>query len=233
MPQAAVMRDLFDRVAGRYDLANKVLSVGSDSGWRWAVAREVLRDNPRMILDMCSGTADQVLAIRASKDFNGCVVGADISREMMLVGIGKLRRQGYDAPMVLSDAHGLGLGSGVFDCITLCFGVRNFERIVDGLKEMGRVLRPQGKIVILEFTRPANRFLWALYRQYLTKILPFIGGLVTGQRAAYRYLASSIDSFLTPAQLAARLEEAGFSQVRHQFLSAGIVAITTAIKKEI
>ena len=227
------MRDLFDRVAGRYDMANKVLSVGSDTRWRRVVAQEVLRGNPRTVLDMCSGTADQVLAIRASKDFNGRVLGADISREMLLLGIEKLQRHGYAAPMVLSDAHDLGMRSGVFDCVTLCFGVRNFDRIVEGLKEMRRVLRPQGKIVILEFTRPANRFLWALYRQYLTRVLPWVGGVVTGQRAAYRYLASSIDSFLTPAQLAARVEEAGFTQVRHTFLSAGIVAITTAIKKEI
>ena len=229
MPQAVVMQELFDKVAWRYDLVNRVLSAGSDKRWRKAVVLEVLRDNPRLVLDVASGTGDQCLAIEAAKDFKGRVVCTDISWEMLRRGRGKSRRK---SAAVLADAHRMAMRGGVFDCATICFGVRNFDNIVDGMKEIARVLRPGGKIVVLEFTRPSHPLVWKAYRWYLTKILPAIGGALSGQTDAYRYLASSIEGFLTPPQLASRLESAGFSQVRHRFLSAGIVAITTAIRKE-
>ena len=231
MPQAAVMRDLFDRVAWRYDLANKVLSLGSDRRWRGAVAREVVRDNPKLVLDVCSGTADQILAIQKRKDFGGRVMGLDISPQMLRRGQEKLRCLGQAGEAVLSDVHDMPWREAIFDCVTICFGVRNFSDMDQGLKEIARVLRPGGKIIILEFTPPANPLLGSIYRFYLTKILPRVGGVLTGQGDAYRYLATSIEGFLTPGQLTCRLEASGFVRTQHRFLSAGVVAITTAEKR--
>ncbi len=232
MPQASTMRSLFDRVAGRYDLANRVLSAGSDVRWRHAVAREVIEDKPALVLDACSGTADQALAILDEENFHGKIVCADISWEMLRRGCEKMKDRKHDPIAVLSDMHRVALRKGIFDCITLCFGVRNFDNVVEGLREMGRVLRPAGKIVILEFTRPKNPWIWRMYRPYLTKVLPCIGGMLTGQRDAYRYLASSIEAFLTPDQLGQCLESAGFQDVRHRFLTSSVVALTTARKKK-
>ena len=230
MPQAAVMRDLFDRVAGRYDLANRVLSAGIDVRWRRAVAQEVMRNHPQAILDICSGTADQAIAFR-EQGFKGTVICTDISGEMLRLGRKKCDKKNIGHAAVLSDVHHLALRGGIFDCATICFGVRNFDDIAGGLKEVGRVLRPGGRIVILEFTPPASVVTKSLYQAYLTKVLPWIGGLLTGQRTAYRYLASSIQGFLTPEELGVRLESAGFAHVRHRFLTSGVVALTTAHKK--
>ncbi len=241
------MRMLFDKIAWRYDFVNEVLSFGSTLRWRRAAAREVVWDNPRWVLDVCSGTATQSLAICRNKDFGGRVVCADISWEMLRRGRDKLRARlsrhnatGFvcGAPpgrqeagfSVLADVHHLALKAEMFDCATACFGVRNFEDMPGGLKEIARVLKPAGKIVILEFSRPSHPLVWRAYRWYLKNVLPAIGGFLTRQAGAYRYLASSIDGFLTPRQLAERLEEAGFTQVRHRPLQAGIVAITTAVK---
>ena len=231
MPQAATMRDLFDRVARRYDLTNRVLSAGSDVRWRRAVVQEVLRDNPQRVLDACSGTADQAMAVAEEKNFHGTVICTDISLEMLLRGAEKIRQNHQDPLAVLSDVHRLALQANVFDCVTVCFGVRNFDSIVEGLKELRRILRPQGKVVILEFTRPAHPWVRRLYHEYLTKALPCIGGILTGQFGAYRYLATSIEGFISPQELTERLESAGFVDVRHRFLTLGIVSITTARKE--
>jgi len=227
VPQAAQMQDMFDLIAKRYDLVNRITSCGRDTVWRRAVAREVSQDNPRLVLDNCCGTAHQARILLEEKNFHGTVAGADISWNML--SLGAQRVTGRYLPLQ-SDAHHLALKEGTFDCVTICFGVRNLNNISEGLREMARVLRPGGKIVILEFTRPANRFLWVFYRTYLFGVLPLIAGILSGQRNAYRYLASSIEGFLTPAQLGARLTRAGFTHVEHRFFSLGVVAITTARK---
>lgn len=230
MPQAVTMRNLFDRVAWRYDLANRLLSAGSDVRWRRAVAQEVIKDNPDRILDACSGTADQVLAIQEQKGFHGKVIYTDISLEMLRRGKEKLDPKGRDSLAILSDVHRIAFHDEAFDCVTLCFGVRNFQNIIAGLGEIARVLRLQGKIVILEFTRPTHPLVRRIYHQYLTKALPWIGGMITGYKDAYRYLASSIEEFITPDELTECLESAGFVDVHHRFLTSGIVAMTTAKK---
>ncbi len=278
--EATRMREMFDRVAWRYDLVNRVLSAGTDRRWRSAVAEEVVQDHPALVLDACSGTGDQALAIARHPAFTGKIVCSDISWEMLQRGKMKMLRtnipsrswsplrthsaslaQGPSAieaavslrrtrsmgarsfstsrakeylfaTYVLSDVHELVFRENTFDCATVCFGVRNFEDLTGGLGELHRVLRLGGKLIILEFSKPQNRVAGKMYGWYLSSLLPAMGGMLSGQGDAYRYLASSIKGFLTPPELTHHLEESGFVQVKHRLMTSGIVALTTAVKKK-
>ncbi len=226
--EATRMREMFDRVAWRYDLVNRVLSAGTDRRWRSAVAEEVIQDHPALVLDACSGTGDQALAIARHPAFTGKIICSDISWEMLQRAKTKIEMP--LAASMLSDIHALAMRENIYDCATVCFGVRNFGDLAGGLGELHRVLRPGGKLIILEFSKPQNRVAGKMYGWYLSSLLPAMGGMLSGQGDAYRYLASSIKGFLTPPELTHHLEESGFGQVKHRLMSSGIVALTTAVK---
>lgn len=216
------MRGMFDRIAPRYDLLNRLLSAGTDVRWRRrAVSRLGLRDRER-VLDLCTGTADVLIeALGQVAGSRGW--GLDISEAMLRLGAGKLRsRAGAGrSALCLGDAESLPFVSGGFDAAIVAFGIRNVARPEVGLAELRRILRPGGRLVVLEFSLPEG-LLGRVYRLYFTRLLPAIGGLVSGDPGAYAYLPASVERFAGPAQLTALLREAGFDAVEASPLTGGV-----------
>ena len=227
--KARFVRRMFGRIAGRYDLGNRVLSLGRDQAWRRRAVAVLAPEPHEVMLDIGAGTAD--LALELSRHVR-TVVAADFSQPMLDVGLQKARkaRRESNIAFVMSDAMGLPFPEGSFDGVTSAFTVRNFARLEDGFGEMCRVLKPGGRMLSLEFTRPASNLLSFLYRPYLNRFLPFIGGRITGDRSAYAYLAESINDFPAPDELAACIRRAGLRQVEYRLLNFGTVAIHLAYK---
>ncbi len=221
---AAWVRGMFARVAHRYDLANHLLSFNIDRHWRAHTVRRIraVLDRPEArVLDTCCGTGDLVLAIeRASR---ALVAGSDFCHPMLVAARGKTR-----APLFEADALRLPLADGSLDLVTVAFGFRNLANYEAGLREMRRVLKPGGMAAILEFSTPPNPAFRALYNFYSRRILPWIGGAISGSRDAYRYLPESVRKFPAAAQLADDMRRAGFVDVRYEYLTGGIVALHLA-----
>ena len=227
--RARFVSRMFGRIAGRYDLGNRVLSLGRDQAWRRKAVALLDPAPDDTVLDIGTGTADLALelACRARK-----VVAADFSRPMLEVGLRKargVRREGAIA-FVMSDAMGLPFPDAVFGGVASAFTVRNFPRLDDGFGEIYRVLKPGGRMSCLEFTPPASGLVNFFYRPYLSHLIPFIGGRITGDRAAYAYLAESIKDFPGPEELAASIRRAGFGRVEYRLLNFGTVAIHLGYK---
>lgn len=209
---------MFDRIAPRYDLLNRLLSFGIDQWWRHraiAALREALADRPPdRLLDVATGTAD--LALQAAETFGGAEVrGIDIAEEMLRLGRRKVRRREVEHRVHLErgDAAALPYGDATFDGLLVAFGVRNFEDLDAGLGEMYRVLRPQGVLVVLEFSRPRVPVFRQLYAFYSRHILPRIGRLISGDASAYRYLPASVEAFPDGPAFLRRMQQAGFHTV--------------------
>ena len=224
-PERAAVRSMFDRIARRYDLLNRVLSAGIDVRWRRAGVDLLELERPARILDLATGTADLLVeALRRDAGHRG--VGVDLSEQMLRRGAAKLRRRGLDARARLAagDAEALPLPSSSFDAATIGFGIRNVGNPAAALAELHRVLRPGGRLVVLEFSRPPG---WrgALYRRYFEGVLPRIGALVSGDSGAYSYLPASVERFPAPEAFASLMERAGFSGVRWRLLTGGIACL--------
>ncbi|MCU1623641.1 MAG: bifunctional demethylmenaquinone methyltransferase/2-methoxy-6-polyprenyl,4-benzoquinol methylase [Frankiales bacterium] len=212
---------MFDEVAARYDLTNAVLSLGQDRGWRTAVARALdLRPGQR-VLDLAAGTATSSAALAKS---GATVVGCDFSLGMLREGRGK----GVD--LVAGDALRLPFADGSFDAVTISFGLRNVASAVDGLRELRRVTKPGGRLVVCEFSHPTWKPFRTVYVEYLMKALPAVATKVSSDPAAYVYLAESIRAWPDQAALAAVLEEAGWAGVEWRDLTGGIVALHRATR---
>ena len=212
---------MFDEVAARYDLTNAVLSLGQDRGWRTAVARALdLRPGQR-VLDLAAGTATSSAALARS---GATVVGCDFSLGMLREGRGK----GVD--LVAGDALRLPFADGSFDAVTISFGLRNVASAVDGLRELRRVTKPGGRLVVCEFSHPTWKPFRTVYVEYLMKALPAVATKVSSDPAAYVYLAESIRAWPDQAALAAVLEEAGWAGVEWRDLTGGIVALHRATR---
>ncbi len=223
------VRDMFDNIAPTYDRLNHILSANIDKLWRRRVVRIVRRMHPHRILDVATGTGD--LAIMMARKIEGCrILGVDLSEQMLAIAREKVAARGLDEHIMLSvgDAEHLDLADGCVDVITVAFGVRNFENIEQGLREMRRTINEGGHIVILEFSTPQNKLFGALYRWYSHKVLPFIGRLVSRDGAAYDYLPSSVDEFPKPERFMEMLREAGFKNCKARSQSLGIAQIYTA-----
>jgi demethylmenaquinone methyltransferase/2-methoxy-6-polyprenyl-1,4-benzoquinol methylase len=218
---AGFVREKFARVAPRYDLLNSVLSLGIDASWRRAVARELPVARYRLILDVCAGTLP--LSRELLKDRGRQVIALDFCRAMLAQG--RDREPSCPIPLLCADGQVLPLRPATVDGATVAFGVRNLARPELGLAEMQRVLRPGGRLVVLEFSRPQSPVFGPLYRLYLRRVLPVVGGLISGDREAYGYLASSIGAFMEPAELAGLMRRVGFGNVRHRPLTMGIVTM--------
>ncbi len=221
---------MFGDIARHYDLLNHLLSANLDRRWRRATAGE-LSDGPLdQVLDLCGGTGDLTLEL-ARRTPAGSIVCCDFSHPMLARADSKFRRSANGNRCILLEADGLRLpfGNATFDAVTVAFGVRNFSDLQTGLAEIHRVLRPQGRLVVLEFSRPAGPILSRAYGFYLRRILPLLGNGATGG-GAYTYLARTIADFPEPARLAGRIREAGFGACGWKCLTGGIVAVHTAHK---
>ena len=217
------IRKLFDNIAPDYDKLNHILSLNIDKGWRKKAVREIADiDKPIKVLDVACGTADFTIEIARKAASGSEVTGVDISEGMLAVGKEKIRKAGVSAELYIADCEALPYEDRTFDRISVGFGVRNFEHLDLGLKEMYRVLKPEGKLVILELSVPSNPVIRWCYKLYFLKILPAIGGLVSGDRGAYEYLPASVLRFPAPDKFIQMMNSAGFDTVEHTPLTFGI-----------
>ena len=226
----AEIAGMFDRIAGRYDLLNRVLSAGRDRVWR-ARAVEALRlQGGETVLDLCTGTADLLLALAPPGGGAGRVVGVDFSTEMLRLGHRKVRRSTARGALTLlrGDAERIPLGDASVDGVTIGFGIRNVRDRVAALAEVRRVLRPGGRLAILEFGTPGPAPVRAVYLWYFQRLLPLIGRFVSRHASAYTYLPASVAEFPPPDAFCALLEQAGFADVRCEPLTLGIVCLYAA-----
>ena len=217
---------MFDRIAPTYDMLNHTLSWSIDRLWRRRVARIVGRGAPQRILDVATGTGD--LAILLARRIPGVrVLGIDLSERMLEVARRKAAACGLDERVALEvgDAERLEVPDAAMDAVTAAFGVRNFGDLDRGLREMARTIKPGGRIVLLEFSRPRNRLVRALYEFYSYRILPRIGGLVSKDRQAYEYLPASVGEFLSPPEFLEAMARAGFRDCTARSQSCGIAQI--------
>jgi demethylmenaquinone methyltransferase/2-methoxy-6-polyprenyl-1,4-benzoquinol methylase len=217
---------MFGRVAHRYDLANHLLSFNIDRHWRSrtvAEVRDILRRPDARVLDLCCGTGDLLLALEA--DRRAACYGSDFCHPMLTAANAKLRKSGCRSQTFESDALRLPVRDASVDLITVAFGFRNLTNYDAGLIEMRRALRPGGVAAILEFSQPTNPAFAALYGFYSRRILPVIGGAISGARDAYTYLPESVRKFPDAPELAVRMRAAGFNDVRFIRMTLGIVAL--------
>ncbi|HLA95139.1 MAG TPA: bifunctional demethylmenaquinone methyltransferase/2-methoxy-6-polyprenyl-1,4-benzoquinol methylase UbiE [Pyrinomonadaceae bacterium] len=216
------VRAMFSGIAGRYDLLNHVLSMNIDKRWRRLVRRKlqpILDDPNSVILDVACGTGD--LSIELQDNAKARVIGTDFCRPMLAVAAEK----NTEIPFVEGDAMSLGFADNTFDAVTIAFGLRNLSNFKDGLGELHRILKPGGTLVVLEFSSPIVPGFRQLFNFYFTRVLPRIGGAVSGSRGAYEYLPDSVSKFPDQKNLAAMMRETGFDNVEFQNLTGGIAAI--------
>jgi demethylmenaquinone methyltransferase / 2-methoxy-6-polyprenyl-1,4-benzoquinol methylase len=224
------VEQMFNGIAPRYDFLNHFLSLGIDKLWRKKLIRMLAKEAPRRILDLATGTGD--LAIAALKANPESVVGTDISAEMLAVGQKKIENRSLGGKITLlqADSEDLPFKDASFDAAMVAFGVRNYEDLAKGLREMGRVLVPRGKAFILEFSKPSDFPVKQLYFFYFRHILPFIGKLVSKHESAYSYLPESVNAFPQEAEFLKIMENAGFSNGKCTKLSFGIASIYTGTR---
>lgn len=225
-PKKEEVREMFDNIAPNYDMLNHTLSWNIDRVWRQRVVRHVKKCKPRRILDVATGTGD--LAILLARRIRGAqVLGVDLSERMLDVARRKVTARGLDERVRLDvgDAEHLDVADGVMDVVTVAFGVRNFGDLEAGLREMARTIKPGGRIVILEFSRPRNPVFRALYEFYSYRVLPRIGGMVSKDKRAYAYLPASVGEFPAPAEFREMMARAGFRNCRSRSQSFGIAQI--------
>lgn len=220
---AAQLRRMFAAIAPRYDLLNHLLSFNADRLWRRFVVRQlrpVLRRPGVRVLDLCCGTADLALVL----GHDAPVIGLDFCHPMLVRGQHKIKRRQAPVWLVEGDALRTPFADEQFDVVTIAFGLRNLEALERGLSEIHRLLKPGGLAAILEFSCPVVPVFSQLFRLYFRHLLPWLGTLVSGVEGPYQYLHDSVQSFPDQEQLAARMRQAGFGNVRYHNLTGGIAA---------
>lgn len=228
---ARAVREMFSGIAGRYDLLNHLLSANIDKRWRSAVSRklaDVLERNDATVLDVACGTGDLTIELR--KNGRAQVIGTDFCRPMLSIAREKSQEAEYGIPFVEGDGMRLSFADETFDAVTIAFGLRNFSDWEKGLLELHRILKPSGRLIVLEFSSPVMPGLRQAFRLYFTRVLPKIGGIVSGSRGAYEYLPDSVSKFPDQKGLAALMRQIGFSDVEYLNLTGGIAAIHSGTK---
>jgi demethylmenaquinone methyltransferase/2-methoxy-6-polyprenyl-1,4-benzoquinol methylase len=221
---------MFDSISGKYDFLNHFLSLGIDIRWRKKAVKMLAEGNPKVILDVATGTGD--FAIETLKLSPTQVIGIDISEGMLEVGRQKMKARGYDQiiDMRLADSENLPFEENKFDAVIVAFGVRNFENLERGLAEMKRVLKPGGRMIVLEFSKPRVFPFKQLYNFYFKFILPKIGRLISRDEAAYTYLPESVQAFPDGPEFVTILNRLGFKQTPCKSLTFGISSLYSATK---
>ncbi len=227
------VEQMFDAIAPTYDRLNRLLSLRIDTLWRNNVIKLLKKQNPESILDIATGTGD--LAIAMSTLFEKGtkrITGLDLSQEMLAVGRKKLKQKNLDQKIdfVKGDSEHLPFDDQEFEAITCAFGVRNFENLDAGLRQMHRVLSDKGQLIILEFSTPENKIFNAIYNFYFFHVLPFVGNLISGDSRAYTYLPESVKAFPSGQAFAERLKAAGFNKIICKPQTFGICTIYQATK---
>ena len=217
---------MFDRIAHRYDLLNRILSFGQDVRWRKRLAHHLPDGEAESILDIATGTADVLLMLNGAARI-GNAVGIDMSEKMLARGNDKIRAAGLDARFTLKpgDATAIPEPDASFDVATIAFGIRNVMDADRALREMRRVLKPGGRALILEFALPRNVVMRRLYLFYFRHILPLVGGLISGDSYAYRYLNQTVESFPYGEAFLELMTRAGFENPSVEYLTFGVAAI--------
>ncbi len=226
------IRGMFDSIAPKYDSLNHILSFQIDKLWRRRVVKIVKSQEPESILDLATGTADLAIAMAKSIP-TAKIIGIDPSQGMLDVAHAKVKSLGMEEKISLlcGDAEDLSLADQSVDVVTVAFGVRNFENLERGIEQMSRVTKPNGAVVILEFSVPDNPLFRWIYNIYAKHILPAIGGLISRNRDAYEYLPASVERFATPAELVEIMQRAGLSQCEVRSQSFGIARIYIGYKR--
>lgn len=225
------VKAMFSGIAPRYDLLNHVLSLNIDRSWRRRVKRELkhtLADPDALVLDVACGTGD--LSSELQSDSNATVIGTDFCRPMLAIAAAKNVPAGLEIEYVEADAMQMPFADGNFDAVTIAFGLRNLPNFENGLIELLRVLKPGGRLVVLECSHPRLPVFRQAYEFYFSTLLPRIGGLVSGSNSAYQYLPQSVSKFPDQQTLATLMEQVGFVDVRYQDLTGGIAALHSGAK---
>lgn len=224
---------MFDEISPRYDLLNRLLSFGLDVYWRRQLVRFLPAQHNQKLLDLATGTADVPLTlVRQSKNIE-YAVGIDLADKMLSIGQAKITRAKLEDKITLThgDASHIDFNAEVFNVVTMAFGIRNMEDPLQVLREIHRVLKPQGRALILEFSLPENKTLRSLHLFYLRTVVPIIGGLISGHGEAYRYLNQTIERFPYGTAFCAIVEDAGFANVSAHPLCGGIASIYVGEKQ--
>ena len=231
LKHAEDVREMFSRISPKYDFLNHFLSGNIDKRWRKLVTKKlesVLNDKNALVLDVACGTGD--LALEMQKSSKAKIIGTDFCRPMLAIAKEKNAPENLTIPYLEADGMNLSFADETFDAVTIAFGLRNFSNWEDGLKELQRILKTGGKLVILEFSAPIIPGFKELFHFYFTRILPKIGGVVSGSRGAYEYLSESVARFPDQKGLMKMMLENGFSDVEYKNLTGGIAAIHIGTK---
>ncbi len=220
---------MFNGIAARYDLLNHVLSANIDKRWRRALTAKLFATAPEIqsrdgrVLDVACGTGDLAAALHQGGAAQ--VIGIDFSRPMLEIAKSKANAQSLELPFIEGDALSLPFADCSFTAVTIAFGLRNFSTIEGGFEELLRVLKPGGRIGVLEFSKPVLPVFRSIFQIYFAKILPMVGGLISGSRSAYQYLPDSVKRFPDQRELASLMTQVGFVEVEFENLTGGIAAL--------
>ena len=231
MEHARAVREMFSGIAKKYDFLNHFLSVNTDKRWRRLVSqklKDVLDREDALVLDVACGTGD--LSVELQNAGRAKVTGTDFCRPMLEIALDKNGKNNLSIPYVEADGMNLSFADDTFDAVTIAFGLRNFSNWQDGLRELHRILKKDGKLAILEFTTPVVPGFKQLFNLYFTQILPRIGGAVSGSRGAYEYLPDSVSRFPDQKGLVKMMEQTGFTKVEYKNLTGGIAALHIGTK---
>jgi demethylmenaquinone methyltransferase/2-methoxy-6-polyprenyl-1,4-benzoquinol methylase len=232
LKHARTVREIFSRISPKYDFLNHFLSVNIDKGWRRLVGKklkEVLDRKESVVLDVACGTGD--LSVELQTNATAKIIGTDFCRPMLEIAAEKNQKENVSIPYIEADALSLPFADASFDAVTIAFGLRNLANWEDGLRELLRVLKPNGKLVVLEFSSPIVPGFRQIFQFYFKGILPKIGGALSGSRGAYEYLSESVSRFPDQKNLAKMMRETGFSDVEYKNLTGGIAAIHIGTRK--
>jgi demethylmenaquinone methyltransferase/2-methoxy-6-polyprenyl-1,4-benzoquinol methylase len=229
MPEGSAVQRMFSGIASRYDFANRVLSLGLCVGWRERLVAAVQAARPKTVADLATGSGDVAFALRRDLPAECAIVGYDFCEPMLAIGRERAQKEAVALEFRTGDCMNLPLADESCDVVTIAYGVRNFEDRARGLRELRRVVKPGGSVLILEFSRPAAWFA-PFHFIHVRLVSPVLAGILTGDFGAYKYLGTSIAGFPDAAGLTAELKQAGFGEVTHETLLFGTVALHRATR---